>query len=438
MRCDANSRFAAALLCAAWTLLATAVRAQVVTLRSLEQKALAHRAALGAERAKASRARAEIELAQAARYPDLTFETDAALAPGNSLIVVRDTSGHDYRVLGSRPIGNSGAFTPEPRYGASVALRGPIYDFGRTENRVEAAEATSRAAAADVGAARAAVTRQVQQTYLDWTMAVAEAQIAQRAFANAEARRKATAGYVEEGKRPRSDLLTARVQEAQSRLDLVEAQGRVTTGRLALERAAAVSLPASASPESGLLDMAPPAEKPRATPALKALRQRRDAAQASARAHAHTWAPVLSGLAQAGVYGQKATVFPSYRVGITLSVPLWDGGTEHAREDIARATADELSAQASDLGRSLSSAEAMARADYQSASARVKVADEFLNAAQAAVAAAEERYQLGDGSVEDVIKARAQANEASLRLLHARGARTDAVLRLRNLAGGGS
>lgn len=441
MPCDANSRrrWATALLCAAWGVFwAWPVRAQVVTLRSVEKKALAHRASLGAEHAKANRARAEIELARAARYPDLTFKTDAALAPGNSLIVVRDTTGHEYRVLGSRPLGNSGAFTPEPRYGASIALQGPLYDFGRTENRVEAAKAGFRAAQADEGAARAAIVRQVQAAYLDWTVALGEERIAQRAAANAKARREATEGYVQEGKRPPSDLLTARVEEAQSRLDLVEAQGRVTTARLALERAAAVSLPRSAAPEPGLLDMAPPTGKARPTPALVALERRRDAADATARAHAHTWAPVLSGMVEAGVYGQKRTVFPSYRAGITLSVPLWDGGSENAREEAARATADELSAEETDLHRSLSNAEATARADWQNASTRVKVAKQFLSAARAALDATEQRYELGDGSVEDVIKARAQVDQAALRLLHARAARTDAALRLRNLANGGS
>lgn len=66
-----------------------------------------------------------------------------------------------------------------------------------------------------------------------------------------------------------------------------------------------------------------------------ALERRRAAARVSARSHAHPWAPVLSVTAEAGVYGQKATVFPSYRVGLKLSVPLSDGGVERARRDVA-------------------------------------------------------------------------------------------------------
>lgn len=441
MPCDANDtrigRLAAAFLSTTAMLFwAGPLRAEVVTLKSLEHKAVARRATVDAERARQSRARAQVELARASRLPSLSFDADGAVAPGNSLISVFDTTGHEYRVLGSRPLGNSGAFSPEPRYSAALKLGGTLYDFGRSSQRIDAAEAGSRAASANVDAARASVVRNVQHAYLDWVLAVAAEKIAQRSADNARARQKAVAGYVDEGKRPPSDLLSARVEVSQARLDLVEARGRVTTARLEVERAAAVSLSATAQPDSSLLDAKPPRTQPGRAPALTALERRRDAARASARSHDHRWAPVLSGVAEAGIYGQKATVFPSYRVGLKLSVPLWDGGIERARRDVARATAAELSAETSDLDRSLSHAEATARAEWRNAARRVQVAQEFQRAAKAALDAAQARYELGDGSVEDVIRARAQNNQATLRLLHARAARTDAVLRLRALGAG--
>ncbi len=429
----------AALLCAAAGLLCAApLRAEVVTLQSLEQKALARRATLGAERARQSRARAQVDLARAATFPQFGFDTDGALAPGNSLISVLDVDGHEYRVLGSRPLGSSGAFSPEPRYSAALTLGGTVYDFGRSAGRIDAAEAGARAADADLGAARATVVRQVQLAYLDWVLALGAAKIAERAVDNAMAQRTAVAGYIEEGKRPRSDLLSARAELAQARLDLVEARGRVGRARLSVERAAAVSLSAMGAPDPGLLDITPPRKKARRAPALTALERRRAAARASARSHAHPWAPVISGTAEAGVYGQKATVFPSYRVGLKLSIPLWDGGVERARRNVARATAAELSAETAELGRSLSHAEARARADWKNAALRVKVAKEFHRAAEAALDAVNERYRLGDGSAEAVIRARAQENDAALRLLRARGTRADAVLRLRDLGAGRS
>lgn len=442
MLCDTNSggrRWA--ILGLAWVVAvlvwAGTARAGVVTLQTLEQKALARRASLDAERARSNRARAEVDLARAERHPNLAFDADGAIAPGNSLIRVYDIYGHEYRVLGSRPLGNSGAFSPEPRYSAALQLRGTLYDFGRGENRVDAAQATTRAAEADVAAARAQVVRQVQHAYLDWVLALAAARIQGRVLDNAKAHLAAVKGYVEEGKRPPSDLPSERVEVARARLDVVEAQARVDKARLALERASTVSLPRTAQPDPALLDIKPPPKASGQVPELTALERRRDAARASARAHAHPWAPVITGMAEAGVYGQKESVFPSYRVGLKLSIPLWDGGVESARRNMARATAAELSAETSDLGQSISHAEATARADYASARARVKVAQDFQRAAKAALDAAEDRYRLGAGSAESVMEARTQENDASLRLLRARGARADAVLRLRELGAPG-
>lgn len=438
MLCDTSERlrWKSLLLAGALLLWAGSLRAQVVTLHSLEQQALSRRATLNVARAKLDRTRADVDLARASRHPTFSFDADGALAPGNSLIRVLDVDGHEYRVLGSRPLGRTGAFSPEPRYSAALSIRGTLYDFGRGAERVDAAKAGSRAAQADVAAARAAVLRQVQHAYLDWVVAVAAARLVARDVDNADAQRKAVAGYVEEGKRPPSDLLSARVEVAQARLDLVEARGRIGDTRLALERASAVSLSRTATPDPRLLDIVPSGAKAVRSPTLTAIERRGEAARASAESHAHRWAPVVSGMAEAGVYGQKATVFPSYRVGLKLSVPLWDGGTDSARREIARATAAELSAETNDLGRKLSYAQRQARADWKNADSRVKIAESFQRAARAALAAAEERYRLGDGLVESVIKARSRVNEASLRLLGARGARADAVLRLRGLGGG--
>lgn len=410
-------------------------RATPVTLKSLEEKALTRRANVDAERARASRARAQVDLARASGYPTLSFDADTSLAPGDSLITVRDVDGHDYRVVGSRPLGTAGAFTPEVRYGASLVLEGTIYDFGRTSGRIDAARAGSQAVRADAAAARAAVLTRVRQAYLDWIVARAAADIAARAADNARARRKAVQGYVDEGKRPPADLLAARLDEAEARLDRVEAQGRAQAARLALEGAVGTRLPSDAEPDASLLDAAPPAPSRRPAPQLLALERRRDAALAEARSHAGPWTPVLSGTAGAGVYAQRADVFPAFRLGISLVVPLWDGGAESARRDAARARAAELSARAGELRSDLASSEAAAHAAWRNAHSRVEVAKQFDDAAEAALRSAEERYNLGKGSVEAIIKARTEETRAALRLLQARGARAGAVLRLRALDG---
>jgi outer membrane protein TolC len=142
---------------------------------------------------------------------------------------------------------------------------------------------------------------------------------------------------------------------------------------------------------------------------------------------------VLAGLAEAGVRGQNGLVLPLYRVGVTLTIPLLDGGAQSAQEELAKAEAAELAASAAELGRALSNDEASARAAWENAGQRLAAAEEVQRVSELVLRAAQERSELGAGSVESVIDARAQSTRAALEVLLARAARTDAALHLREL-----
>jgi outer membrane protein TolC len=121
---------------------------------------------------------------------------------------------------------------------------------------------------------------------------------------------------------------------------------------------------------------------------------------------------------------------------VSLSVPLFDGGEEAARRELAKADAAELAAQTEDLGRNLDNDAAAAWEDYRVASAAVTAAEELQDAAVATARDAKIRYELGGAPLDSVVGARQRARSASLALLRARGARSDAVLRLRGLGPG--
>jgi outer membrane protein TolC len=405
--------------------------ATVVPLQNVEHEALAHAAMQTVERAKADRAQAEVDLSRAAGRPKVLLGVDVGIAPGNTLIKVADVSGSPYWVQGARAIGTDGAFTPQLRYGATLGVQSKIYDFGRSGDRIESARVGASAQKAEAEAARAELLARVRQAYLQWTLSEESARIAQLGQDNATARLKTVTALVEEGSRPQSDLLSARVDQAKAHLDLLQARGDVSSARIALESAAAMRLAADAEPDKSLLEASPPLGQSAPSPDLTAIERRRNAALAVARSHDHGFAPIISGLAEAGVRGQEQKVFPAYRIAVSLSIPLLDGGEEAAQRKAAKAQSEELTGHAAELARTLSNEEASARTDYRNANAQVEAAEQLQAVSAAAVRDAEDRYQLGGGGLDGIIDARQRWTAASLDVLHARGARAEAVLRLR-------
>jgi outer membrane protein TolC len=103
---------------------------------------------------------------------------EAWAGPGGRLIRVEDVDGEQYRVAGSRTLGDSDSLTPEPRYSASLSLTSQIYDFGRTRASVQAAEAELTATEASVLAEQRQIVNSVREAYLDWLSAHASRAIA--------------------------------------------------------------------------------------------------------------------------------------------------------------------------------------------------------------------------------------------------------------------
>jgi hypothetical protein len=131
---------------------------------------------------------------------------------------------------------------------------------------------------------------------------------------------------------------------------VVKLGAREPRGRAAGPRfVAVVDLGPEARPAADVLELGPPAPQLEPVdPQLTALKEQRTAARGSARAHDHAFAPVVSANAQAGVQGQGGNVFPLYRVGLNVNVPLWDGGLMIANRAQANTQAAQLGAQATD------------------------------------------------------------------------------------------
>jgi len=431
-----SSNWAGALLATAALLGVRLARSEVVPLVVLERTALQRRSSLVAQDARTRAAEARLRFARSGST-SLSFVADAALAPGNTPVRIADVHGNEYLVPGSRALGQEGAFLPTVQYNAGLRLDSRLYDFGRTHAAIGAASADLAATRAGTEAERRRIVHEVRIAYLGWAVAHASTAIARNSSENARKQRRLVEVGVEEGSHSASDLPLARADEARAELRLVEAKRRLMTARLGLEGAVEDTLSADAEPDPKVLDTPPPLVAPSRSPQLDVLERRRDTALANARSHGQPYLPVLDGVAEVGPRGQAARVFAAYRVGILLSVPLWDGGALSAQTDASRAEASELSAQAQELERSLARDRAQAVSDLTNADERLRIANTLRFALEESERLAEERYAIGGpGTLETVLQARAAIADALLEVLQARAARVDAVFRLMELPKG--
>jgi outer membrane protein TolC len=426
MRCatsERRRRLLACLLSVSSLLLTGTALSRVHGLAELEQRALSNPAALAAEKARVRGANARIDLARAPLYPTLGANAEAWAGPGGRLVEVRAGDGTNYRVAGSRALDEDDAFTPEPRASASVSLAGQIYDFGRTRAAERAARSELSAAEAGVGAERLAIVRRLRSAYLTWLSAHAAREIARKNLESAAGLRQAIEGRIAEGTSHAADLTSVRYDEAERALELAKSDAELAAEHRALEAVLAGELPADAEPDYALLERRSAAAKGiKPSPELRALEAQRDAALSTARAHRLARAPVLAAAADAGLAAQGDAVFPVYRVGVSLSISLLDGGQAAASSEIANARALELSALAKSARDEAALARARSSAELSALERQIELGQELLRLAEQALRDAEEQQREG-GPFELVTRARLRAAGARRGLLDARIAR---------------
>jgi outer membrane protein TolC len=415
--------------CLAWP---AAGSAQIVKLSELEALALKSRPTLDAGAAHSRAAQADVDKAQSAYYPTLGLEAQSSIGPGRTLVKVKDlTTDKEYLVQGAQSFENgASAFTPRFRNDVGLELRGNLYDFGRTNAALSAGRAARASAQAEEEATRALIVTNVRGAYLAWLGASELHAIAQQATDESQRRRERVEALIGEGARPSADLTPARADEMLSKLELERARSDLRAAKLGVEQAVGSPLAQQAEPDRALLEAPVSPAAAADDPTLRALQLKQQAARAAARAEDNSDNPLLSGVASAGVHAQDTTVFPAYSVGVNLAVPLWDGGKSDAAAGAARARADELGARMREQVQVRRADRERAQLDADNAGARLETAAALLEIAEQRVREAEEAYDLGAASLDQLAQARALVRRAKTEIVLAKLARSDAALRL--------
>lgn len=436
-----RERWIVTMLGAAW-LSTSSASADVVTLAALEERALEKHTRLSAGALRVRAADAELRQAASAYRPRVGLSVDANAAPGRVL----RSQGNGFYAQGVRSLEDGArqweAIMPRPRVGAGVQLDAYLYDFGRTHAAVQAGQAKRRAVQADGELERAQVIATVRGAYLGWLSAHQLHTLAATASSDAARRTERVAALIQEGARPRTDLPPIDADRLLSELERERAEGELASARLTLEQSVGEQLSPSAEPDPELLQAPFPeaTTSPSPDPALAVLAQQRRAMLANARFQRKQRAPLLSTSIGAGVYGQLTQStdpdpkfgfrpFPSYSLGLALTVPLWDGGSSKAGAEAAEANAAELGLRMESAERERAEERERARLEAEHADKRRALAEQLLIVCKIRVEDAEAGYELGAMQFDQVQQARALMRRAETELVMAKVAHAAAVLR---------
>jgi outer membrane protein TolC len=146
--------------------------------------------------------------------------------------------------------------------------------------------------------------------------------------------------------------------------------------------------------------------------------------------HRKSRVPTLAIIGQTGLAGVNERVFPMYRLGLNLAVPLWDGGRAVAMAHAADAQANELDARTRDAHVVLNDERQRALLDRKHAEQQLTLANSLVAVSERRVEQAQTSYDLGASDLEAVADARVALRDAQSRLVQIQVARTDAILRL--------
>jgi outer membrane protein len=362
-------------------------------------------------------------------YVAAAFRVDQALAPLLPQITGSWTAARDQIATGGRLTSGTDLTRTVTTWSTSttarVSLSQILFDFGKNFASTEAARKLADVALEDTELQRQLVTQTVKESFTNINFAVRLIQVNQQAVERAELNLRSARGFFEVGTRPKSDVARAEVDVANARVDLIRARNAERLARVAL--ATAMGLPATTPLQIQDNLVYQPVTLDRVRLAEDALRMRPEFRQARLNAEANDarlrraqrdFFPDITG---GGFYGAaRADMNEIWELNLSLNWTIFDGGNRIARYREARANLEAAQARvkASELD--------ISREVEQSVN-NVIEADERIQAAQVAVASAQENFRLAQGRFDAGVGTILELTDAQLALTQAQNTEAQAL-----------
>ncbi len=315
-----------------------------------------------------------------------------------------------------------------PRRSASeISVRQLLTDGGKTR-------ATIAGVTYDLSAIRKTAERTwqeraytVKQAYFSLLRAREDAAVAEETVALYEAQLKQAQAFYKAGSSSKIDVTTAEVNLSRARFDLSKASSSVSSAWAVLENEIGTRLPdrnavLEVPKERGLSVSSLDAAMEEAfskRPDLRAAEDRVLSAKESLRATARGMNPSLYASGGWGFSDSSSGWNDEWTAGLSLSIPLADGGATAARTEIARADLQIAQSDRDSLRNAIRLEVEKALLELETASQQVKTAEEALRQARENLDLARGRYRVGVGTSLEVSDAAEKYSSARKSLVQA-------------------
>jgi len=302
----------------------------------------------------------------------------------------------------------------------------PLFNGGSLAGRTASARNQAAAAQAGVAGVRLTVSAEVTQAYANAALGNALVAVAQAQQSAEDEQVRVTAEKVQTGRLAPVDLLREQAAQAEARQGVLaavntQAQALVTLrSLLGLPQSSALVLTdtldtLAASPTNLPVTFTAALAEAKRRPELIAVGAQVQAAQSGVRSAEGAYAPQVYGVAMGDASLGRDLQRAGYTVGLTASLPLYDGGQRRADVDAAKARAKRAEADAQQAEQQVEQETASAWLTWQIAAAQVQ-------ATVAGVAAAQQGYELANLRYNAGKSTTAERLDALAALVRAQGA----------------
>ncbi|QYE34669.1 TolC family protein [Polymorphobacter sp. PAMC 29334] len=410
-----------------------------LTLPDLVDLALCHNPATAVAWAASRSAAAQVGIARAAELPSLSATVGPTLSRTDYL------SSQQF-VLGNGQSFSATSNSTDFGSSASLALNYLIFDFGGRAARIDSARASQRAALGQVADTAQTVALDTVTAYNSLQANIAATTAAQSTVAFNRSSLDLASGRTRAGVATPADELQARTSLAQAELTLAQARGnaRTSAGQLAvvIGLPPTTVLPLAPAPVLASADklnrdvtvLIADAEKLR--PDLRIAAANRDAATAQIRAARSDLLPSLAASAQDNLgYANSTSDSNRASVGLTVTIPFFNGYDRTYRVAAARAEADRQAALFEQT-RQQAGLDVFTQATALETQISVlSTARELINSATASADIAQGRFKAGVGTFTDLLNAQSALASARQQLVSADFGVRDAQARLARAIG---
>jgi outer membrane protein TolC len=308
---------------------------------------------------------------------------------------------------------------------AQVALSQLLFDFGKTLAATDAARKLATVALESVELQRQLISLAVKEAYTNINFSQRLITVAQAQFDRAQLNLRSARGFYEVGTRPKSDVVRAEVDVANARVDLIRGRNAERLARVALNTAMGIDVDTPTQVQENLIYEPVQFDRPQLR--AEALRQRPehrqaklqvDVTEAQERLAFRNFLPNLFGTGAYG--GTRSELNPFWSLGLSLTWTIFDGGNLVGKYQEARANLDaaqsRVKASALDIIQNVEQAEIVA-----------EESQERIQAAQAAVASAEENFRLAQGRFDAGVGTILELTDAQLALTQSQNVEAQAL-----------